>query len=166
MRNLFLALLLAIVFAGCTKESFDSEIPVQPPIEGLTLDDSPPPLREEEVKVVRVGRELIEISLDYDEDSQGFTVFFTRSNGEAASAHYSKVQDLWVLDWIDSVPCWCVPECSSYNPTLCNWWKCVQEAMDENGGNYALALTSAVSPWAGATFFGVIGVWCGAVVVK
>lgn len=156
MKKILVLLTLAFTFAGCTKENLTEGLP--PPTKDLTAGS----LEGEVVqkKTIRVDNERVEMVARYFEDESRLEVSAVHLNSGdlIGTIYYVYNGTEWILIDIDSVPCWCVPECSSYSASLCRWWKCVDATINAN--NSFLVITSVFVPeFAAGALIG-IGIGC------
>lgn len=121
--------------------------------------ETPPPVRSLEETSLWLGGE--ELRVQESSSLNTHRVVLTRvSTGEVAEVRWSYRNGAWELDGIESVPCWCVPECSSYNASLCRWWKCVEASINQNGGDIIILLAGTAHPALGVGFATGIMIGC------
>lgn len=159
MKKILVLLTLAFTFAGCTKENLTEGL-IPPPTKDLTVDGSAEEGEVVQKKTIRVDDERVEMVARYFEDGSRLEVSAVHLNSGdlIGTIYYVYNGTEWILINIDSVPCWCIPECSSYSASLCRWWKCVDATINAN--NSFLVITSVFAPEVAAGALIGIGVGC------
>ena len=148
MRKMFFVLPLVIAFTGCTKDSYLEE-PDFIPTKDLTLENSESLVVKKET--IRVGRERVEVIYTYYESDailEATAVDLRSGSVIGSTRHQGQADGSWTPIGIESAPCWCDPQCDSYNESLCNWWKCVDNTLSNNGAEVTIG--SVLCPECGA----------------
>lgn len=158
MKRILVLLTLAFTFAGCTKENLTEGL-IPPPTKDLTVDGSAEEGEVVQKKTLRIEGQRVEIvARYYSEESRLEVESVNLNSGDLMSTiNYAYNGTEWILIGIDSAPCWCDPGCDSYNPSLCRWWRCVEENLDAN--NAVLTISGVFVPEFAAGF--VIGILVG-----
>jgi hypothetical protein len=140
IRYILAATLLTAI--GCQKERVVPEISTRNKTEKFQLIQS---------DLIRVDSYELVAKYSFNEETQELIVSIKSAVSDRTIGmirYIAIAADTWQLVDIESGPCFCDPQCDAYNESLCNWWKCVDNTLSDNGAE--ITLGSALCPECGA----------------